>query len=74
MERILTMDAEQAEKEKIELEKVVEEQNEKLAAADIEKQKLRKDLAEALQRCDSLQKSNLELEDKCVWGLELEQV
>ena len=74
MEQILIMDAKQAEKERDEYENLLFKESEKLAATEVDKKVIERHLQEMHRKCQLLLTANQELEDKCVWGLELEQV
>ena len=73
MEYILTMDAQQAEKERDELDVALQDRILRLSQAEINKQQAERKLVDLVQRSELLEQVNRDLEEKCVWGSELEQ-
>ena len=73
MEYILTMDAQQAEKERDELDVALQDRILRLSQAEMSKQQAERKLIDLVQRSELLEKVNRDLEEKCVWGSELEQ-
>jgi hypothetical protein len=74
MELILTLDAQQAEKERDELLVKNAEKDRKFIEFKIDILGLENIVSDLELKNASLEQTNLDLEDKCVWGLELEQV
>ena len=74
MEMTLTLDAQQADAERDQLKVVNKQRENQCREVEIERNRYKQQLLELQAKCRELQENNLALEDKCVWGLELEQV
>ena len=74
MELILTLDAQQAEQERDVLKVALVQKDVRYTEADKERIVLESQLSDLRAKYEALQEVNIALEDKCVWGLELEQV
>ena len=74
MELILTLDAQQAERERDALKIALLQKDSHFTEADKVRISLESKLNELQSKYDDLLSVNICLEDKCVWGLELEQV
>ena len=73
MELVLTMDARQAEKERDDLDAALQAVSQRVHAGEQGQQAAERKAADAVQRCALLERSTKDLEEKCVWGIELEQ-
>ena len=74
MEMTLTLDAQQADAERDKLKVVNKQKENQCREAEIERNRYKQQLLELEAKFHELEKKNLALEDKCVWGYELEQV
>ena len=72
MEAVLTMDARQAEKERDDLDAALQAVSKRLHAGDQGQQHAERKVADLVKRCAALEHSAKDLEEKCVWGIELE--
>ena len=73
MEYILTMDAKQAEKERDDLDKALQSCMQRLAQAELTAQQTVRAMHDNAKRVETLEVTNEDLQQKCVWGLELEE-
>lgn len=74
MEMSLTLDAQQADAERDMLKVSYRQKEKQYREADIDRNHYKQQLLDLRIKCKSLEERNLILEDKCVWGFELEQV